>query len=290
MELGAKTEWLENRLRLNVAAYLMSWDDFAVQIEDPQPGVFQLGFVNLPTAEIPGVEAELTFLASDTWQIDATLGYNDAQVSEATTLTLTDEDGVDYVREVEEGARLPLTPDWSGALGIEWRPRGTAPELAALCALRLRLRRRGGDEPRGIRVGGRPGRRQHAGRLRDRATSASASRASSWSGSFFVENLGGRARRDLPEQPLGGAAPVDHPAAHLRAPVPLRLLTRAWTSASRSAASARSTWRRSAPPSWPRTRRPGTRTSSGRRTTRSTSRRARSCCCSRTSRTGRRSR
>jgi iron complex outermembrane recepter protein len=124
MELGAKTEWMDNRLRLNVAAYLMSWDDFAVQIEDPQPGVFQLGFVNLPTAEIPGVEAELTFLASDTWQIDATVGYNDAHVSEATTLTLTDDNGVDYVREVEDGARLPLTPEWSGALGVEWRPRG----------------------------------------------------------------------------------------------------------------------------------------------------------------------
>ena len=37
MEIGAKTEWLDNRLRFNVAAYLMEWDDFAVQIEDPQP-------------------------------------------------------------------------------------------------------------------------------------------------------------------------------------------------------------------------------------------------------------
>ena len=26
--------------------------------------------------------------------------------------------------EVEDGARLPLTPEWSGALGIEWRSRG----------------------------------------------------------------------------------------------------------------------------------------------------------------------
>lgn len=124
MEIGAKTEWMGNRLRFNIAAYLMEWKDFAVQIEDPQPGVFQLGYVNLPTAEIPGVEAEFTFAVNDAWQIDATLGYNDAHVSEATVLTLTDEDGVDYVRVVEDGARLPLTPEWSGALGIEWRPRG----------------------------------------------------------------------------------------------------------------------------------------------------------------------
>jgi iron complex outermembrane recepter protein len=123
-ELGAKTEWMDNRLRLNVAAYHMSWDDFAVQVEDPQPAVFQLGFVNLPTAEIDGIEAEFTFVVNDAWQIDATLGYNDAQISEATVLTLEDEDGNVFTRPVEKGARLPLTPEWSGALGIEWRGRG----------------------------------------------------------------------------------------------------------------------------------------------------------------------
>ena len=36
----------------------MKWDNFAVQIEDPQPAVFQLGYVNLATAEIKGFEAE----------------------------------------------------------------------------------------------------------------------------------------------------------------------------------------------------------------------------------------
>ncbi len=124
IEIGAKTEWMQHRLRFNIAAYVMEWKDFAVQIEDPQPAVFQLGYVNLPTAEIPGVEAELTFVVNDAWQIDATLGYNDAHVSEATVLTLDDGAGNVYTRPVEKGARLPLTPDWSGALGIEWRPRG----------------------------------------------------------------------------------------------------------------------------------------------------------------------
>ena len=46
-----------------------------------------------PTAEIPGVEAEFTFVVNDAWQVDATLGYNDADISEATMLTLVDDDG-----------------------------------------------------------------------------------------------------------------------------------------------------------------------------------------------------
>ncbi len=123
-ELGAKTEWLDNRLRFNIAAYYMEWDDFAVQIEDPQPGVFQLGYVNLPTAEIKGIESEFSFAIDEAWQIDATLGYNDAEVADATVLTLTDDNGVDFFYEVTAGARLPLTPDWSATIGVEYRVRG----------------------------------------------------------------------------------------------------------------------------------------------------------------------
>ena len=134
-EIGAKTEWLDHRIRLNVAAYLMKWKDFAVQVEDPQnggfdenndpiPNVFALGYVNLPTAEIPGLETEFTFVVNDAWQVDATLGYNDAHISEATVLNLTDDQGRVFSRPVEKGARLPLTPDWTASLGLEWRPRG----------------------------------------------------------------------------------------------------------------------------------------------------------------------
>ena len=38
-EIGAKTEWLDNRLRVNLAAYYMKWNDIQVQVEDPQPVV-----------------------------------------------------------------------------------------------------------------------------------------------------------------------------------------------------------------------------------------------------------
>ena len=268
----------------------MSWDDFAVQIEDPQPGVFQLGYVNLPTAEIPGVEAELTFVVNDAWQIDATLGYNDAQVSEATDAHADRR----RRRRLRAGSRGWRAPAAHARLERRARhrvaPARAAPERAAVRAASTSptSARWSPTSRDSSRWSARPA---SARRMPTRRrTSASGSRARRWSGSFFVENLVGRAGRDVPEQPLGGAAPVDHPAAHLRAAVPLRLLTRRWTSACRSATSARSTWRRSAPPSSRRTRRPGTRTSSGRRTTRSTSRRARSCSCSRTSTTGRRSR
>ncbi len=79
-EVGLKSEWLDNRLRFNIAAYYMDWENFAVQIEDPQPAIFQLGYVNLPSAEIPGVEAEFAATLSDNWQLDGAISWNDAQV------------------------------------------------------------------------------------------------------------------------------------------------------------------------------------------------------------------
>jgi outer membrane receptor protein involved in Fe transport len=133
-EIGAKTEWLQNRMRFNISAYTMDWDNFAVQIEDPQddqdgdagpiPAVFQLGYVNLPSAKIEGVESELSFVVSDAWQVDASLGWNNGEVAQATVLTLEDDLGNQFPVPVAKGARLPLTPDWQASLGLEWRPRG----------------------------------------------------------------------------------------------------------------------------------------------------------------------
>jgi len=134
-EIGFKTEWLQNRLRFNVSAYWMDWSDFAVQIEDPQnginpvtgdeePAVFQLAYINLPSATIEGLESEFTFAVNDAWQVDATLGWNKGEVSQATVLSLTRDDGAVFGIPVAKGARLPLTPDWTASLGLEWRPHG----------------------------------------------------------------------------------------------------------------------------------------------------------------------
>jgi iron complex outermembrane receptor protein len=123
-EVGAKTEWLNHRLRLNVSAYYMKWDNFAVQIEDPQPAVFQLGYVNLATAEITGFEAEFAVTFNEYWHLDGSLAYNNAETSQPTSFSVTDENGDTFSFDVPKGSRLPLSPDWSAALGIEFRPGG----------------------------------------------------------------------------------------------------------------------------------------------------------------------
>jgi outer membrane receptor protein involved in Fe transport len=111
-ELGAKTEWLDDRFRVNVAAYYMEWDNFQAQVEDPAPAIFNLGYVNFPSAEIFGFESDFAAAVTDQLLIEGTLSYNEAEISEtATRFGIT----------VEDGARLPLTPDWSASLGVEYR-------------------------------------------------------------------------------------------------------------------------------------------------------------------------
>jgi outer membrane receptor protein involved in Fe transport len=123
-EIGAKTEWLEHRLRFNISAYYMKWDKFAVQIEDPQPEVFQLGYVNLADADIKGFEAEWAVTFNQYWELDGSLAYNKAETSEASSFSATNAAGETFSFDVPKGVRLPLSPEWSGALGIEFRPGG----------------------------------------------------------------------------------------------------------------------------------------------------------------------
>jgi outer membrane receptor protein involved in Fe transport len=78
--------------------------------------------VNLPSANISGVEAEFAINFTEQWQLDGSFSWNDAEVADATTITLIDPNDIPRSFTVEEGARLPLTPDMSATIGIEFRP------------------------------------------------------------------------------------------------------------------------------------------------------------------------
>jgi iron complex outermembrane recepter protein len=187
-ELGLKSEWLDHRLRLNVAAYYMEWQDFSVQVEDPQPAVFQLGFVNLPTAEIKGIETELAVTFSQQWQLDAAISYNDAKTAEASTLSVTDEDGEVFTFAVSDGARLPVTPDWSGSLGLEFRPDMRLMEARPFARFDYSYVGASVNSLEGIEsiVSGNPVERQDA---YDISNLRFGLEADNWTGSIFINNL-----------------------------------------------------------------------------------------------------
>jgi outer membrane receptor protein involved in Fe transport len=107
-EIGAKTETQDGRVRFNFSLYHMVWDDIQIQAEDPQDAFFALGIVNFPEAEIDGAEAWLSWLATDNFQLEATVGYNDGELSKEDVLF----PGSDAEVVVPVGTPLPIVPDW----------------------------------------------------------------------------------------------------------------------------------------------------------------------------------
>ncbi len=106
-EIGAKTEWLDDRLRFNISFYQMTWENIQVQAEDPQDNIFTLGIVNFPEADIDGVEMWVSWLPNANWSVEATVGRNDGKLSQAQTLFADTPGAI----PVPVGTQLPIVPD-----------------------------------------------------------------------------------------------------------------------------------------------------------------------------------
>ena len=90
-EIGVKTSWLDNRLRLNVSAFHQKFDNFPVRSATPilfvgattptvRTGQFE--FVAPVEATIKGIEAELAFDVSRNFSISANLAYADGKIKD----------------------------------------------------------------------------------------------------------------------------------------------------------------------------------------------------------------
>ena len=86
-ELGYKSEWLDNRLRVNTAVFFNDYRDLQVSSFQSTPdGSALIGvFTNAGKASMQGLELELTALITDAFSITANLGYLDAEYDEFIT-------------------------------------------------------------------------------------------------------------------------------------------------------------------------------------------------------------
>lgn len=82
-EVGMKSDFLDSTLRLNIAAYYVTYTDLQVDAVVPVPGVGQESIVN-NAGEVTsyGLEADFMWLATDNLVIDGTLGLLDAEYDE----------------------------------------------------------------------------------------------------------------------------------------------------------------------------------------------------------------
>ncbi len=107
-EIGAKTELLDRRLRLNVAAFTSDYKD--IQLTGLINGVFQLA--NAGTARIRGVEVEATAQPLPGLRLDANLGYQHNEYRSIRAGAI--------IPGVTLDAKLPNTPEFTAAVGAEY--------------------------------------------------------------------------------------------------------------------------------------------------------------------------
>ncbi|WP_196221844.1 TonB-dependent receptor [Sphingobium sp. CAP-1] len=108
-ELGFKSQWLDNSLRLNGAVYYTDYRDLQLQVSSP----FGNGTLlqNAGKARIKGAELEFEYSPSRAFLLFGSLAYIDA----------TYKDFFDEVANVDRaGNPLPYAPKWTANLGVRY--------------------------------------------------------------------------------------------------------------------------------------------------------------------------
>lgn len=113
-EVGLKTTMLENTLRANLVGYYYDYQDLQVT----QPGNLSVLTENAATAEIYGVEAELTYLPIDDLELNLSVNWIKSKYKDYTA--------PDPARPLLvgladfSGNHLSNTPEWSGVAGAKY--------------------------------------------------------------------------------------------------------------------------------------------------------------------------
>ena len=106
-EAGAKSEWFDRRLLVNVTASHIDWEDVQQAV-----GLGGCGFVirqNAGSAEIDSLELELRAHVTDQLTFGLGIGYTDAVITDGGPLAF-----------VQPGTRLQQVPDWTLSASVDY--------------------------------------------------------------------------------------------------------------------------------------------------------------------------
>ncbi|MFN3669741.1 MAG: TonB-dependent receptor [Brevundimonas sp.] len=124
-EIGAKTSWMDNRVRANIAAFHNKYEDFQARVSDcvPNPAVpggacvIALTVLNAGELDISGVELELMARPIPALTLDAQIGYLDSSYGEFLETRGTVAAPIVYDRSDQEPA---FSPDWTARFGAAY--------------------------------------------------------------------------------------------------------------------------------------------------------------------------
>jgi len=125
-ELGIKSEWLDNRLRVNANIFFMEYEDKQEELQLPDSsGTGQKTVVtNASSATIQGIEFDVQAYVSDRFSLRANLGYLDTEYDnfQYTALdgSVVDLSSLEFRRAPDVTGTLDATYEWDMAGGTAW--------------------------------------------------------------------------------------------------------------------------------------------------------------------------
>jgi iron complex outermembrane receptor protein len=119
-EVGAKTEFLDHRLRLNAAAFYNKYDNIQLTVFScpqfsPSPTFPCFAPLNAGSADVDGAELELNAFPTRGLELDGSLSYLHFKYTSISTNV-----GIPGVRGVQMGMVPPYTPSWKASFGMQY--------------------------------------------------------------------------------------------------------------------------------------------------------------------------
>lgn len=124
-EIGFKSEWADQRVRLNGAIFYMDYQDKQEEIGLPSDGATgqRITVFNAANATMQGLELELQAIISDGLSVRANLGYLDSEYDDFTYddgFGIVDNSGLEFRRAPEFTGSVDATYEWQMAGGDAW--------------------------------------------------------------------------------------------------------------------------------------------------------------------------
>ena len=117
-ELGMKSEWFDDMLRLNVAGFVSKYEDIQINVQSDPNNVRITDVLNAGEATVQGVEADVTLAPTRNLRLAVNYGYLDAQYDEIISATGADiSDQYRFVHSPRNTAAFDATYDLPTAIG-----------------------------------------------------------------------------------------------------------------------------------------------------------------------------
>ena len=117
-EVGLKAEWLDGRLRTNLAAFYNDYTDIQIAQFEAGSGGASSRIVNAGEATYSGFELDLVAVPVQGLVVDATYGYLDAEYKEYLARNPNDPSGA--LVDISDNTTVARTPENTFSLGVQY--------------------------------------------------------------------------------------------------------------------------------------------------------------------------